>query len=41
VGLESVTIPDRLGIGLAETRLHDVRGPIGQALQSLVLEPRG
>lgn len=41
VGLESVTIPDPLGIGLAETRLHDGRGPLGRALQSLVLEPRG
>ena len=27
------------GVGLAETRLHDERGPIGQALQSLLIEP--
>jgi hypothetical protein len=27
------------GVGLAETRLHDERGPIGQAMQSLLIEP--
>lgn len=40
VGLEAVTIPDPLGFGLAETRLHDRRGPVGRALQSLVFEAR-
>ena len=40
VGLDSVTVPDPLGFGLAETRLHDTRGPIGFALQSLVFEAR-
>lgn len=41
IGLDGVTVPDPLGIGLAETRLHDARGPIGRALQSLVFEARG
>jgi hypothetical protein len=41
VGLDAVTVPDPIGFGLTETRLHDTRGPIGRALQSLVLEGRG
>lgn len=40
VGLDAVTLPDPLGFGLAETRLHDTRGPLGRALQSLVIEVR-
>lgn len=40
VGLDAVTLPDPLGFGLAEARLHDTRGPLGRALQSLVIEPR-
>jgi hypothetical protein len=27
------------GVGLAETRIHDERGPIGRATQSLLIEP--
>jgi hypothetical protein len=26
------------GVGLAETRLHDEQGPIGQAAQTLLVE---
>ncbi len=29
------------GVGLAETRLHDERGVIGRAVQSLLVEPAG
>ncbi len=40
VCLEASTWPEPDGIGLTESRLHDARGPIGWALQSLVVEPR-
>jgi hypothetical protein len=40
VCLDAVTRYDRGGIGLTETRLWDRRGPIGRALQTLVLEAR-
>ena len=38
--LDAVTARDPAGIGLTETRLWDVRGPIGRGLQTLVIEPR-
>jgi hypothetical protein len=38
VCLEAVTAVEPIGIGLAESRLWDERGPIGRALQSLLLE---
>jgi hypothetical protein len=41
VGLESVSLPQPHGVGLTDTRLHDTRGPIGRALQGLVLDARG
>ena len=41
VCLEAVTLPGPDGIGLAESALHDERGRIGRALQSLLLERRG
>jgi hypothetical protein len=41
VGLDSLSIYEPSGLGLADTRLHDVRGPIGRVTQSLVLEERG
>jgi len=28
------------GVGLAESRLWDVHGPIGRSVQSLLVEPR-
>lgn len=40
VGMDSLSIYERHGVGLADTRLHDIRGPIGRALQSLVVEER-
>jgi hypothetical protein len=29
------------GVGVAESGLWDVHGPIGRSLQSLLIEPRG
>jgi len=40
VCLEAVTLPERTGIGLASTALHDERGPIGHALQTLLVDRR-
>jgi len=39
VCLESGSFVHPHGVGLAETRLHDERGPIGRALQTLLVEP--
>ena len=41
VGLDSISIYEPQGIGLADTRICDTRGTVGRALQSLVLEARG
>ncbi len=38
IGLEAVTLPGPLGVGLAESRLYDERGVIGRSIQSLLLE---
>ena len=35
-----LSIYESHGVGLADTRVHDVRGPIGRALQSLLIEAR-
>jgi hypothetical protein len=40
VCLDAITIPDPTGIGLADTVLHDERGPIGRALQTLLVRER-
>jgi acyl-Coa thioesterase superfamily protein/acyl-CoA thioesterase superfamily protein len=40
VGLDSISTYERTGVGLADTRMHDTRGPVGRALQSLVVEER-
>jgi hypothetical protein len=40
VCLDAVTLPERSGIGMADTRLHDERGPIGRALQTLLVDRR-
>jgi hypothetical protein len=40
IGLDAVTRPEPTGIGLAHSRLLDVRGPIGIALQSQVVDRR-
>jgi hypothetical protein len=39
VCLESGAWVNSHGVGLASTRLHDERGPIGQAAQTLLVEP--
>jgi acyl-Coa thioesterase superfamily protein/acyl-CoA thioesterase superfamily protein len=40
VCLEAVTIPERTGVGLTDTALHDERGPIGRAAQTLLVAER-
>lgn len=40
VALDATTVPWPSGVGLAESALHDARGPIGRALQSLVVDGR-
>jgi hypothetical protein len=40
VGLDSVSTYDPAGLGLAETRVMDVRGPVGRVLQGMVIERR-
>jgi hypothetical protein len=40
VGLDSLSIYEPSGLGLADARVHDVRGPIGRVLQSLIVEAR-
>jgi hypothetical protein len=40
VCLEAVTLPESNGIGMADTRLHDERGPIGRAVQTLLVAER-
>lgn len=38
IGLESVTLPDGTGVGIAESRLYDQHGPLGRSIQSLLIE---
>lgn len=40
VCLDATTVPWPSGMGLAESALHDPRGPIGRSLQSLVVDER-
>ncbi len=40
VCLDAVTARGPAGIGLTETRLWDVQGPVGRACQTLLIEPR-
>ena len=40
VCLDAVTLPERNGVGLADTRLYDERGPIGRASQTLLVDER-
>ncbi len=40
VGLDAVTRPEPQGVGLAESALFDETGPIGRAVQTLIVEPR-
>ncbi len=40
VGVDSVTIPERHGVGLTDTALFDERGPVGRAAQTLLVAER-
>ena len=40
VCLDAVTLPEPNGIGIADTALHDERGPIGRAVQTLLVAKR-
>jgi Acyl-CoA thioesterase C-terminal domain/Acyl-CoA thioesterase N-terminal domain len=40
VCLDAVTLAEQNGIGLADTALHDEHGPIGRALQTLLVDRR-
>lgn len=40
IGLEAVTVPSDIGMGLAESAVHDRGGRIGRAVQSLLLDRR-
>lgn len=41
MGIDSRTLIEPGGAGLAESVLHDEHGPVGRAFQSLVVQPRG
>ena len=41
VGLDAITLPQRNGVGTADTLLFDETGRIGRALQTLLVAPRG
>jgi hypothetical protein len=38
--LDAVTRVSPLGIGVAESQLHDMRGPVGRAVQCLIIDAR-
>jgi hypothetical protein len=40
IGLDARTLLHGRGMGLAESVLHDVHGPVGRAFQTLVVQPR-
>jgi hypothetical protein len=40
VCLDAITVPEPTGLGLADTALYDERGPIGRALQTLLVAER-
>ena len=40
VCLDAITIPEPNGVGLADTALYDERGPIGRAVQTLLIGER-
>jgi hypothetical protein len=40
VCLDAVTLPEPNGVGMADTRLLDERGPIGRATQTLLIANR-
>jgi hypothetical protein len=40
IGLDARTLLRGRGMGLAESVLHDMHGPVGRAFQTLVVQPR-
>jgi Thioesterase-like superfamily len=40
VCLDAITIPEPNGVGVADTALYDERGPIGRAMQALLIDER-
>ena len=40
IGLDARTLLHPGGIGVRESVLHDERGPVGRAFQTLVVQPR-
>jgi Thioesterase-like superfamily len=40
VCLDAITIPEPTGVGLADTALYDIRGPIGRGMQTLLVAAR-
>jgi hypothetical protein len=41
VCLDAITLPEPNGIGMADTALFDTEGPIGRAVQTLLVGTRG
>jgi hypothetical protein len=41
VCLDAITIPEPDGVGIADSGLYDERGPVGRAVQALLVGPRG
>jgi hypothetical protein len=41
VCLDAITIPEANGVGIADTALYDEIGPIGRAVQTLLIDERG
>nr|WP_307188390.1 acyl-CoA thioesterase domain-containing protein [Nocardia acidivorans] len=37
---DAITYPERTGVGLAESRMFDEKGPIGRGTRTLFLGPR-
>jgi len=40
VCLDAITIPEPSGVGIADTALYDERGPVGRAMQTLLVDER-
>ena len=40
VCLDAITVPEPTGLGMSDTMLHDERGPIGRAVQTLLVRER-
>ena len=38
--LDAITLPEPDGVGMADTALFDERGPIGRAVQTLLVDRR-